>query len=120
MASKFFRAAGPVSATFWTPPRPIRRLARSGFEGVQRFAGVCFAEEERGVHVGGAIRIERILNLARVLSPGNEMSLSFTIDRGAHRMSTGELRDLGAQKNSVTVTVHFLCVAPASAASRLR
>src|SRR5271169_6123701 len=47
MASKFFRAAGPVSATFRTPPRPIPRVARSGFEGVQRFAGVCFAEEER-------------------------------------------------------------------------
>jgi len=64
MASKFFRAAGPVSATFWTPPRPIPRLARSGFEA---FSGsrAFVSQKKRGrVHGGGAIRIERILNLA--------------------------------------------------------
>ena len=85
MASKFFRAVGTRfshildAAAPDTPPRAL------GVRGVQRFAGVCFAEEERArVHGGGAIRIERILNLALVLIFGNKMSLSFTVDCGAN------------------------------------
>jgi hypothetical protein len=81
MASKFLRTTGPVSVTFWTPLRPI---ASPRAVGVRRAFNGSRQKRRGRVHGGGAIRIERILKLARILILGNEMSLSFTADRGAN------------------------------------
>jgi hypothetical protein len=73
MVSKFFQTICPASAILETRYAPFSASPPAvgvsrAFNGSRTFVS----------HGGGAIRIERILNLARILILGNEMSLSFS------------------------------------------
>jgi hypothetical protein len=89
--SRGYKGSKPnlMTPNFFGPPTPFRSHSGHCYAPSPRAVGVRRAfngsrQKKRGRVHGGAIRIERILKLARILILGNEMSLSFTADRGAN------------------------------------